>query len=359
MWTTNNILLGFVIDTKSEEIAIPSEKIYGAKLMVEAEDFDPGRTIPSLKSVQTLRGLSQHWINASVFGQAVIQLIDALLGYADETAQVAKYSDAEILEGWWGMMTFVRYLSSREDVWPCLFRNRMKKLLGLTKRLSGEAMAESVIWTSGGATPSSIAGVNWTNNQYLELFPCDVSQEFPNRQQGNNLIAECELADVVAIVITWTGPQSTSRLILNGSDNTNVLSWIRKRKASNRAAYRMLNCLHMWCIKYDIDLYGTMVRSMHNVPPDLLTRASQAEMEEWEKRMKMKRVSGLPNLKLFAECLPHLNGPMKEGETLDLGRLQPSIGYWGGLVVECDPFEGVIHRWAEGTISITLCIFLM
>ena len=235
-WPTGNILLGFAIGAKSEEIATPSGKIYGAKLLIDTDDFSAGGTLLNLKDVQTLRGLCQHWINASGFWKAVTQVLDALLGYADETAQAIKCGDAEIVEGWWNMVLFIMYLASRGDVWPCLFRNRMKKLLGLAKRLSGEATTESAIWTSDDATPSSIAGVNWANNQYLKLLPWDVLREFSNHQQGNNLIAECELANVIAIAMTWTGPQLTSKIVLNGSDNTNVLSWIRKRKANNRAA---------------------------------------------------------------------------------------------------------------------------
>ena len=98
----------------------------------------------------------------------------------------------------------------------------------------------------------------------------------------------------------------------------------------------------MWCIKYDIGLYGMMLRSL-----DLLTRETQAEMEEREDRLKMKRVETLPNLKLFVNCIPVLNGQIKDGETIDLGRLQSAIAYWRGLIVECDPFAGVIHRWAD------------
>ena len=183
-----------------------------------------------LKSIQTLRGLCQHWINASGFWQTAIQLLDALLGCADEVGQTIRRNDAEILEGWWNMITFIMYLSARDDIWPCLFRNRLTKLLCLTKRLSGVGITENVLWTSGDDTPTCIDGVNWTNNEYLKILPWDILQEFTNHRQSSHLIAECELAAVVAIVVSWTGPLLTSRILLNGSDNTNVLSWIRKKE---------------------------------------------------------------------------------------------------------------------------------
>ena len=141
-WATTNILLGVAIDTRSGEISIPVERIYGDKLLVECEDFDPGKATLSLKAVQTLRGLCQHWINASCFWRSPIQLFDALLGCADEVGRSIRYNDAEILEGRWNMMAFIRYMATRGDIWPCLFRNRLKKLMSLSKRLSGALVSQ-------------------------------------------------------------------------------------------------------------------------------------------------------------------------------------------------------------------------
>ena len=299
-----------------------------------------------LKAVETSRGLCRRWINASGFRQSTIHLLDALLSNACETGHAIRRSDAEILEGWWDMVVFIRYLAYREDIWPCLFRNRLRNLLGLSKRMSGMGVGEAV-WTSGDATPTCLAGVNWANNEYAKLTHCGILHEFTNRHQSCNLIAEFELAAAISVVITWAGPQMTSGIVLNGSDNTNVLSWIRKRKANNRMAFRMLNCLHMWCIQYDIDLYGLMLKSMRNVSPAVITRASPTELQERGRRLSTKRILELPNLKLFASCIPILEGPLKEGEIVDLGKLRRNIDYWCGVLAECDPFAGTLHRWAE------------
>ena len=245
------------------------------------------------------------------------------------------------------MITFVRYLSARDDICPCLFRNRLTKLLCLAKRLSGVGIADNVLWASGDATPTCIDGVNWANNEYLKIFSWGILQEFTNRRQSSHLIAECELAAVVAIVVSWTGPLLTSRILFNGSDNTNVLRWIRKKKANNRIAFRMLKCLHIWCVKYDIDLYGLMARSMRNVSPDLITRASTPGLEEWEQRLGMRQLVTLDNVKEFASCVPDLADAVMEGEVLDLGLVGNQVEYWWGVIIECDPFAGAVHRWAE------------
>ena len=82
--------------------------------------------------------------------------------------------------------------------------------------------------------------------------------------------------------------------------------------------------------------------------PDLITRASPKELMEWENQLTTKRVSDLSLLKSFASCIPVLDGIINEDRLVDLGRRFNPIEYWSGVLVECEPFTGMVHRWAEG-----------
>ena len=70
-----------------------------------------------------------------------------------------------------------RYLALRGEVRPCLIRNRLGALLGLSRSLSRMGAKEEVIWTSGDATPSCLFGANWGDNEYAKLFPRGILQE--------------------------------------------------------------------------------------------------------------------------------------------------------------------------------------
>lgn len=90
------------------------------------------------------------------------------------------------------------------------------------------------------------------------------------------------------------------------------------------------------------------MRSMRNASPDLIRRAPQPELQEWEQRMEMERLGELPSLKAFANCAPVLGGSMKDGEEeVDIGKMINQIDYRCGVLAECEPSSGTLNRWAE------------
>ena len=90
-------------------VSIPKPKVLGARLFVLSDELIPGKPNLRLKTLQTIRGLSQHWLTASNFWRSVNRVCDSLLAYRDEAKALAQCPVMEIWTSFWYMMDFVRH----------------------------------------------------------------------------------------------------------------------------------------------------------------------------------------------------------------------------------------------------------
>ena len=81
----------------------------------------------------------------------------------------------------------------------------------------------------------------------------------------------------------------TKRIVILGTDNRNVFSWIRKGKARVGRSRRMLAAFLLWCLRNDIEVIPFYMRTNRNLSADFITRSDAHGLEKWQKRMQMER----------------------------------------------------------------------
>ena len=92
-------------------------KVESASLFILSEEFGFPYVRLRLKSVQLLRGLMTHWLNASLFWKSCAQPVDAMLSFQDENAEFLARPDPEIVSAFWSMMRLLKYLASDRPIW--------------------------------------------------------------------------------------------------------------------------------------------------------------------------------------------------------------------------------------------------
>lgn len=65
-WDTKGIMLGFLLDTKTNSLSLGPEKLEKAKICLAENKFDWGSKDITLKDLQVLMGRLHHWSLRSV-----------------------------------------------------------------------------------------------------------------------------------------------------------------------------------------------------------------------------------------------------------------------------------------------------
>ena len=79
------------------------------------------------------------------------------------------------------------------------------------------------------------------------------------------------------------------RIVIVGTDDQNVFSWMRKGNARVGRSRRILTAFPIWCIHRGIEVIPFYLRSHHNSSADLITRANAEGLSAWEARQEMAR----------------------------------------------------------------------
>ena len=101
-------------------------------------------------------------------------------------------------------------------------------------RLSGTVENPDAVWTSGDATLTKMAGVNWRGKEFFQLAPSDLLADFHQGQLRAYNIGEVELMTAVGITVFWADIWKVRQIILLGTDNQNTFSWLDGRSAKKR-----------------------------------------------------------------------------------------------------------------------------
>ena len=117
VWSTKALVLGFEIDTEEMIIRVPSAKVQGAADFILPDTFQEGVAPLTVKTLQVLRGLMTHWLNASLYWGVCTQAIDALLSHPDEMNEYIKCADPELVSAFWSMIAMLRYTAAEPTMW--------------------------------------------------------------------------------------------------------------------------------------------------------------------------------------------------------------------------------------------------
>ena len=100
IWSQEQIMIGFRINTADYTISLPGEKIEGARLTALSDIYIPGSMQVKVKDIQVLRGLAQHWLVSCFFWKTLMQVLDSLLKHHDERSEWVNCPDYELRRGY-------------------------------------------------------------------------------------------------------------------------------------------------------------------------------------------------------------------------------------------------------------------
>ena len=260
-------------------MSIPKPKILGARLFVLSDELIPGKPNLCLETLQTLRGLIQHWLAASNFRRSVNRVNDSLLEYPYETQALAQCPVMEIWTSFCYMVDFVRQLASEDSIWESLFPCSVQRLVDTAKRFSGRNREADSVWITGDAALQSIGCVNWKSCEYMRYPANAILSQFANTNQTHRIIAERELGTIAAEVAQWAN--DPGKILFIWADNNNSPRWSTRGKANRGVPSRVISKLPGCGILQDIGVATSILRSHHNLPPDFFTRASGNSINSW------------------------------------------------------------------------------
>ena len=137
-WNTSHILLGFEVDVNDLTIRLPIAKRIGAWKFFQDAMFNPGNRITTVRNVQELRGLINHWSYASRFWHYFASPVNGLLPFADSTNTWVRCRNDQIWIAFWNLMAFVRSMGEEDDNWEQLFNGRLDQNIPAPKRVGGK-----------------------------------------------------------------------------------------------------------------------------------------------------------------------------------------------------------------------------
>ena len=364
-WETRALILGFLVDTELMTIEVPPVKVESAALFILSDEFGSPYVKLRLKSLQVLRGLMTHWLNASLFWKSCVQPVDALLSFQDEKAEFVMCPDPEIVSAFWSMIRLLKYLASDRTIWRTLFRGDIARVLEAQLRFTHPDECKNSIWITGDATLRTVSSINWAEKQFVKCTPWSLLKDFSGGLESEPIIAEVELAAGICGVILWAGICGEKRVIVVGTDNANVFSWLRRGKARVGKARRMLTAFLLWTVKYNIEIIPFFLRTHHNLSADLITRCNDPELGEWMNLFSMTRVS-VPwwwsSFAKMGDVVPWGNDMARTNQLLPAltsGACDITVAEWGGsnfLPLSCAKRFGcqtlaLTSRWKDTTLS--------
>lgn len=200
-WSETATLLGFEVDTNRMTVKLPDEKVQQARSSVLSTELSPGNYAVTIKTLQHLRGLCVHWLTCNIFWQCLCRPIDILLSHTSESGQMVCCGEVEVWMSFFNAMTLTRSLAESDDDWPLLFQCSLERLQVMHGRLSGIVENPYAVWTSGDATLSRMAGINWRSKEYFQMSPGELLSDFHQGKLRAYTIAEIELMTAIAITV--------------------------------------------------------------------------------------------------------------------------------------------------------------
>ena len=216
-----HVLLGYDVDLDS-----PAKKLHAAKICGEWEVLSdsvsqPGNRINPVRNVRILRGLINHWGGEKRFWKYMAAPCNDLLGYADETNAWVRCGNDQVLIDVWNVEKFSAGCSRDATTWGALFGGSLLDLISPPTRLSFPIPEYKAVWETGDSALGGFSALKWETQKYIVYDLMDVLGEIDPKQR-TIAISVVEQLESTIIITIWG---ESSKVLLLGTDNRNVLAW--------------------------------------------------------------------------------------------------------------------------------------
>ena len=296
--TTELVLLGFHIDLERGLISPPNPKITGAAHLLSSAAFNDGNYALGVKDVQELRGCIDHWSYTGRAWRWLIHPSNQRLGFADGSGLWIRCDDPDKWTSFWNAVQFMREIAHGESNWEILFAGVFSEIVGIAHELAMANNDRRITWFSAGATPSCIGGINWRTDELFAANPHEyILPLWPDTRTVGH-ISEVEF--VVDVLRTTVWIEDSRTLIVCGlTDNMCSNMWIMSGKSKHGEALALTRIFHRWLLHQRFRLFSFYIRSEHNMSADFLSRASQVEIDNWDRENETTRVYPLESWLTF------------------------------------------------------------
>ena len=214
--------------------------------------------------------------------------------------------------------------------------------------LVGHCVKSFAVWTSGDATMTRMAGINWKLKEYFQLEHEGLLKDPHQGENREYQISEIELITLVGVVVFWGDLWNGRRIILLASGNRNTFSWIDNRVAKKGLPLRLIATFHAWCVENGIEVYPFYLGSLRNSRPDFITRESDRGSSLWAERAGYSRVLRPWWWTSVLECAPRLGRIEDRVVNFPQHLNYDAIGLIGP-VAEWRPTSGALMQIYEGS----------
>ena len=107
-WQESHIISGFSVNVELLTIELPEVKMMNAREVVMENMIGPGNRVVSVKCIQTLRGLLNHWRYANKFWHHFAAPVNGLLAYSDSTNTRIRCDNRQLWLSFWNLVMFLR-----------------------------------------------------------------------------------------------------------------------------------------------------------------------------------------------------------------------------------------------------------
>ena len=128
-WQESQIILGFEVNVEELIIKPPEVKICNATEAIMDNMIGPGNMVVTVKCVQTLGGLFNHWRYSNRSWHHFAAPINGLLSYADSTNTCARCDNIQARLTFRDLILFLRNLRMDTDLWRSLPQGRLEDLI--------------------------------------------------------------------------------------------------------------------------------------------------------------------------------------------------------------------------------------
>ena len=120
-WATSLALLGYRADLTMGAIALPGPKLASDFNLVHLPVFDSGNMTVDIHAIQELRGRTNHWLPAGRLWRWLVEPVNGLLSFADNTLVWVRLADIRRWRSFWNVITFLRDATKDPDAWRSWF----------------------------------------------------------------------------------------------------------------------------------------------------------------------------------------------------------------------------------------------
>ena len=100
--------------------------------------LNPGNRIITVRKIQELRGLRNHWSYANKFWHYVASPVNGLIAFADMAGAWIRCGNDQVWIAFWNLIAFIRAMGDGDNDWGSIFYGIMGEIASVPKRVGGK-----------------------------------------------------------------------------------------------------------------------------------------------------------------------------------------------------------------------------